>query len=455
MTENWAMVVDFAWLSLFIIMAAWLKSCVRLLRAWIVPTAIIAGFLGLVAGPEVLGLVPFDPNTLGTIVYHFMAIGFIALSLKERDQRKHSQMLNSGMFIVSTYLVQGLVGLVLMLLLVQLLYPNMFPGIGLLLPLGYGQGPGQAYSIGSQWEELGISGGGNLGLTIAAMGFLWASLIGVPLMNIWMRMKRFASVHTDAAEPQTKLYEESEPKEIPLGDALDKLSFQVALIGVIYLITYATIAGLAALLEPLGTFGDTLAQLLWGFHFLLGSLIALAFRWGFNRRKNIGRAVEHRPNNYLLQRIAGFSFDYMIAASIAAISIYALQEYGSVVMLLTTLGGFVTIGYVLWLSPRLFPKDPLPNAVGFYGMLTGTISTGMALVKAVDPHFRTNVTDNMVLGSATAIMFGFPLLLILNMPIIGYVDNRPMMYGLTLLALLLFFALLLGAILWRTRVSKR
>ena len=31
---------------------------------------------------------------------------------------------------------------------------DMFPGIGLLLPLGFGQGPGQAYSIGTM-EALG------------------------------------------------------------------------------------------------------------------------------------------------------------------------------------------------------------------------------------------------------------------------------------------------------------
>src|SRR5690606_10605777 len=136
------------------------------------------------------------------------------------------------------------------------------------------------------------------------------------------------------------------------------------------------------------------AQLLWGFHFLIGSLIALAFRWGFNLAQRKGRAAAQVPNNYLLQRIAGFSFDYMIAASIAAISIYALEEYALSVFLLTTIGGLVTIAYVLWLSPRLYPKDPLPNAVGFYGMLTGTISTGMALVKAVDPQFRSDVTDN-------------------------------------------------------------
>src|SRR5699024_8278630 len=99
--------------------------------------------------------------------------------------------LNSGMMIVSTYLVQGLVGLGLFMILATTFYPDFFPGIGLLLPLGFGQGPGQAYSIGTQWEELGLAGGGNLGLTIAGIGFIWATVVGIILMNILAKSKKF------------------------------------------------------------------------------------------------------------------------------------------------------------------------------------------------------------------------------------------------------------------------
>src|SRR5699024_8060089 len=146
MNQSWAMVLDFVLISLLIVIAAVLKARIPLLRKLIVPTSMIAGFIGLITGPELLGWIRFDTDMLGNIVYHFMAIGFIALSLKERDINHSPAILNSGMMIVSTYLVQGLVGLGLFMILATTFYPDFFPGIGLLLPLGFGQGPGQAYS---------------------------------------------------------------------------------------------------------------------------------------------------------------------------------------------------------------------------------------------------------------------------------------------------------------------
>jgi len=452
MNQSWQYVFDMMMLSLLIVVAAVLKARIPVLRKLIVPTAMIAGFLGLIAGPEMLGWIRFDPDTLGNIVYHLMAVGFIALSLKEREVNNSPGVVNSGIIIVSTYLIQGIVGFGLFLLLTGWFYKDMFHGIGLLLPLGFGQGPGQAYSIGSQWEALGLRGGGNLGLTIAGIGFLWATVIGIIFMNILARRRSYRQPSAaDAARRNEPIVEKSEPDEIPLADAIDKLTYQIALIGFIYLLTYLTLYAVEKLLSPLGSFGQTFAQLLVGFHFLIGSIYAIAFRLILNRLQRAGFQLEHAPNNFLLQRIAGFAFDYMITASIAAISIYALAEYAVPVVWLTTIGGFVTIWFLLWVVPRSFPEDKLPNVLGFYGMLTGTISTGLALVKAVDPMFRSNTTENLVVGSASAIAFGFPLLLVLNIPVIGWVNDQPAMYGYTMMALVGYFAVLLGLLLYRTR----
>lgn len=451
MDNSWSFVIDFTLLSLLMVVSAILKARIPLLRKIIVPTSMVAGILGLLVGPELLGWLRFDIDRLGQLVYHLMAVGFIALSLKEREVSNSPAVMKSGMLIVSTYLIQGLVGFGLLLLLTEFFYPGMFPGIGLLLPLGYGQGPGQAYSIGSRWEALGLEGGGNLGLTIAGFGFIWAVIPGIILMNFLIRHPKFKQAASDSRKERTEVTEKSEEGEIPLSDAIDKLTYQIALIGFIYLVTYLTLHGLEAVLTPLGTYGETLAQLLIGFHFLIGSLYAMLFRWILNRWKQAGFQLEHSPNNYLLQRISGFSFDYMIAASIAAISIYSLKQYLTPVLILTTVGGLVTLWFMVWLVPRVLPEDKLPNILGFYGMLTGTISTGLALVKAVDPKFQSNTTDNLVMGSATAIMFGFPLLLILNIPIVGYLQNQPMMYLYTFAALFVYFIILLGLLLYRSR----
>jgi len=446
MENGWQLALYFVYLSSFIFIANVINKKVKALRKVIIPTAIIAGFVGLFLGPEFLGWAPVETEILGMMVYHLMAIGFIALSLKTRDRKRTRNIVSSGIYIVSTYLVQGILGFGLGLVMIATLFPDLFVGFGLLLPLGYGQGPGQAFSIGSQWETLGFVSGGNIGLTVATFGFLWASVIGIPYMNILVKRNRVNSQDGTVIKERLPEVEVDQPLELSLSETLDKITYQLVLIGVVYLLTYLTLVGLTRVLVPLGTFGMTFATLLWGFHFNIGSIYGILMRIAMDKGEAMGWLRPDITNNYLLQRISGATFDYMITASIAAISIVAFRAYFFPVMVLTTIGGLVTIAYTSTMLRRVFKTNTLENIVAFYGMQTGTISTGMALLKGVDPHFSTDAAENLVLGSAVAIFLGAPLMVILNIPIMGYVSGRPIYYLLTLglfTGYLLFLYLLL------------
>ncbi len=443
MENSWAYILEFACLAAFIAIASFIKERVRFLQKYIVPTSILAGFIGLLLGKEILNIISLDSEKLGIIVYHLMAVGFIALSLKERDKRSNKDIIKAGMYIVSTYLIQGITGLILTLIFINTLYPDLFPCIGLLLPLGYGQGPGQAFSIGKQWENLGFINGGNIGLTFSTLGFFWASIIGVPLINFLIKNKKF-KIKTKENNQITrkKIQEEMDPEDIPLSESLDKISIQLAFIGIVYLATYLTLSGTSSILNTLGTFGVTFSKLLWGFHFIIGSIYAIILRLFFNYLKKKEYIVYNYPNNYLLQRIAGGSFDFMITASITAISIYSLKQFAVPIILISTVGGIITVIYTIFMCKKVFKESPLENIVAFYGMQTGTISTGMALLREVDPDFKTKAAENLVLGSAVALFFGLPLMLILNIPVVGYVTGRPSFYIYTLFLLIAYLMIL-------------
>ena len=314
MNNSWQLLIDFAYLSLLLILANIIKRKVGWLKNYLVPTAIIAGLLGLVLGNEGFALIELNTSRLGEIVYHLMALGFISLSLKETVANKTQSSFNGGIFIVSTYVVQGIIGFAISLFLLKFFKPNLFPAFGLLLPLGYGQGPGQAYSIGSQWQKLGFVGGGNIGLTIATFGFLWAIVIGVIFMNVLIQNK----IKTTAYLPKNrkKPILSNSTIEVPPNQSLDSLSIQVCLIGLVYLMTYLSLVGLSKLLIPLGSFGETLNHLIWGFHFIVGSVYAMVLKYVIKKLNSNKYHIKAVPNNYLLQRISGFSFDFMIVASI-------------------------------------------------------------------------------------------------------------------------------------------
>ena len=280
MKQEWLMILDIALLSILLGVSTLIKSKVPLMRKFPIPIPVIAGFLGLLAGQEVLGLLDFNSIRLENLVYHLMSIGFIALSLKSKDKLRTAGYGKSGIFIVSTYAIQGIVGFGLTLLFAYTIWPDLFAPMGLLLPLGYGQGPGQAFATGHTWEALGFKNGGNAGLTFAAMGYVWACLGGIPL-TIYLTRKRKLT-HDDLAQSRESIFDIDKVEELPHKESIDGLSLQLILIGGVYLLTYLTLLGLTALLNQFGSFGQTLAQLFWGFAFIIGALYGAAVRSGLD-----------------------------------------------------------------------------------------------------------------------------------------------------------------------------
>jgi ESS family glutamate:Na+ symporter len=443
MSSDWSYIWDIMTVSLFLGLATYLKRSIRIFEKFFIPNAIIAGFLGLLLGPQVLDLVSFNADHLGNIVYHLMSVGFISLALKDRNREKSRDVINTGFFIVNGYLLQGIVGFGLSLLLAFTVLPGLFPVFGMLLPLGYGQGAAQAYSIGKQWESVGFQYGGNIGLSIAAMGLLWACIGGIPLMNYLIKVKKILPSHS-GEKAEGRRSESRAIKKEDVGDAesVDSFSIQLFTIGIIYLATYLVLLGSSSLLDNLGSYGQTLSKMLWGFSFIVASILAILFRaiYDLLRKKKV--IVREYTSDFLLERIAGGAFDFMITASIAAISISILKQYLVPTLLIGTVGGIITIYYTIFVCKRIFKTDVLENILALYGTLTGIVSTGLALVKEIDPNFESTATKNLVLGSGAGLFVGFPLMLLLNVPIVGYVSGKPILYLYTMLGLLLYFIVL-------------
>ncbi len=442
MSESWSFIWDILVISLFLGIATYIKRSFRFFERFFIPNPIIAGFIGLLLGPNVLGLINFNTDNLGTLIYHLMSVGFISLALKDRNTTKSKDIINTGIFIVNGYVLQGIVGFGLSLLMAYTIFPDLFPVFGMLLPLGYGQGAGQAYSMGKQWEALGFANGGNIGLSIAAMGLLWACIGGIPLMNYLIRVKKIKPSHSVPKGEQRMPHEEIQKEDVGAASSVDGFTIQIFTIGIIYLVTYLALKGMSALLSNFGTFGSTLSTMLWGFSFIVAALFAILFRfiYDFLRKKKI--VVREYTSNFLLERIQGGAFDYMITASIAAISISILKQYLIPTLVIGIIGGIVTIVYIVYVCKRIYKTDVLENMLALYGNLTGVVSTGLALVKEIDPNLESSAGKNLVLGSGAGLFVGFPLMLLLNVPVVGFVSNRPSLYLWTMLGLTAYFIIL-------------
>ena len=78
---------------------------------------------------------------------------------------------------------------------------------------------------------------------------------------------------------------------IPKSAHIDDLTIQLLLIGSAYLMTYLLIWGLSAVLTSLGSFGETVSEMLWGFNFVIGTVVALVARIFIDKLRLKGLSV--------------------------------------------------------------------------------------------------------------------------------------------------------------------
>ncbi len=380
-------------------------------------------------------------NTLEIITYHCLALGFIASSLKTNGgkigKKRAGEVFNTGLTTVATYLLQGVVGLAITIIAASII-SGFLAGSGLLLPFGYGQGTGQALNWGGIYEsDHGFINGRSFGLTIAALGFFSAAIGGVIHLNIQKRTGKLKlSARTDGSTHTDKIEGEN---EIPMQESVDKITVQLAFIMISYGIAYALMAGLGSLMPGM-------KATIYGFNFLLGVLAATLVKVIVNFLYKKKLVTRKYTNNFLMTRLSNLFFDIMVVAGVAAIRIEALEQYWVVLTILGAAGLAVTFVYNRFVAKKLFPDYYEEQFMAMYGMLTGTASTGIILLREIDPEFKTPVSDNLVYQNFPAIVFGFPLMLLANL--------APVDPVLTAIILAAMFVVI-NIILFRSYIFKR
>ena len=412
----WSPVIQVGIVSLLILLANVLRR--KFIRKSLIPTAVLAGFILLIL--RTTGVVNVGMVFLETWTYHALALGFIAMSLKVPEKNTDSGARIgsiSGALIVSTYLIQAATGLIISLVLGYTIMPDLFKASGILLPMAYGQGPGQANNVGSTYEALGMAGGRSFGLSLAAAGFLVACIVGVIFLNIFNRQGKLTRIRDKSELSGSVTVDAFQHKnEIPVSESIDKFSMQFALIIGLYLITYLVTNGLCNLLGMISPgLVSSIGTLLWGFNFIIGSVMAILCRKLFEYLRSVKLMNRQYQNNYLLSRISGLAFDIMIVTGIASINIEDLTGYWVPFLLMAIIGAITTYIYLFYMCKKIYPGYENEGFFSMYGMLTGTISSGILLLREIDPDFETPAANNLVTGSSFGIAFGAPVLLLVSL----------------------------------------
>ena len=188
---------------------------------------------------------------------------------------------------------------------------------------------------------------------------------------------------------------------------VDVVSFHFALVGVAYIATYGLVNVLTSILP------SDIAKMFWGFFFFFGLLVAILIRLVIKKLD-----LDYLVDRDIQKRITGWSVDFLIVATIAAIELAIVWTYILPISFISFITGIATVLVVFYLGKRMWQRYTIERIAGIYGTVTGTVPSGLLLIRILDPEFRTPAAIDLGLTSIFAAPFILSGLLLVNAPVL-------------------------------------
>ncbi|MCD2137579.1 sodium/glutamate symporter [Salinicoccus halitifaciens] len=385
--------IAFGLASVMLAVGLIIRSKVGFIRRMLVPTSVIAGIIGFFVMNS--GMVTaVDAGMYIQIVTLLFTVTFISIGLTSNPKSKSTA--SSGRDVAKGSLGMGFTWNILYALtpfvaVVILLAIGGIFGMdavyGLLIPFAFTQGPGQAATYGAIMEnEYGIMDAATVGVTFAALGFVLCFLIGVPLARYGIKRGLAKSMASRKIEkPVERGYYNKDEERESLGDEtmysgnIDTMSFHFAIIGICFLLAI----GLAELASMIPGIGPTISGMLFIYGMIAGYLVKYVMR---------KLSIEHFLDNKFQSKITGWSTDYLIVASFMSVTFSVIGNWIVPILIISVIVTLISLAICLYFGQRYGGKNDYERTIGIYGTSTGTVPSGIALVRIVDPSLRTSTS---------------------------------------------------------------
>lgn len=380
---------DFAFMSLLLIVAQFLRAKIKFLQMFYIPASVLAGIMGLMLGPQFLNIIPWS-GKIGSYAYMLVCVLFGGLFLGKKEKTNVKKIFTKvgDSFCVNMgaeFLCFG-VALLVGGALVTVLFPDVFPEIALLMPSGYCGGHGYASTIGTALNNLlGREDGVIIGQTFATLGLLTGLFVGIACINYATR--KGATRLVDKAE---SLPEDCRTGIVPAGKrtsmgeetinpmSMDPLAWHLALT------LLATLCGYK--------FYDWYKQYLPNIELpvmCLTMIFGVIIQTILNRTPFRDSVDEHVEG-----RIGSMVTDYLVGFGVASISITVVLEFIGPIIILCLLGMLTSLALVFIIGRKLFKNFWFERSIFVFGWTTGVVAIGVTLLRIVDPESRSGTLSD-------------------------------------------------------------
>lgn len=378
-------------LALFMLVGFFVREIIKLLQKLFLPSSLIGGLVLLLLGPQVIGLiqVPASFNSMpGVMIDIVMAATVFGVTI---NKKKMSSYLDYSCMTMTAYGMQLGVGFFLGWLLMKV-WPGLPNGWGVMGVFAFHGGHGTAAAAGAAFEKLGNDGNMAVGMVLSTIGLIVAMAVGMVLVNYGIR-KGWGTFVKEPREQPDYFYGGVLPADkrkpvgtsITTGISINHLALQVSWL------LLALFAGrvLFGFLGKYSEFFDGLPSVL---HGIFGGAIL----WQILKVTTLDRYVDLKT----IKMASGFCLEITVFTAMATLNVGFVSTYFVPVIIYSLVLTVLTIPIVFGLARRFCKDEWFEKACMAFGAATGNTSTGLALVRAVDPDSQSSAGDTHGVYSA-------------------------------------------------------
>ncbi|WHS34171.1 sodium/glutamate symporter [Auritidibacter ignavus] len=385
----WVALTDATLIGVLLLIGAVLRAWIRPIQTLMIPASVLGGILGLIFGPMVLGWLPFS-DQLSTYSSVLIAGVFACVAMTDdfnifKLNRTVGGFAAQGVMI---YALQVSLGMLLVLVLLQPLFGT-GDEVGVVLFAGWAGGYGTAAAMGDAFAEsdpelstLAFTSA-TVGLVVGIVGGLIQARIGAMRGQV----EAFASMSALPEEERTGLIRQvnkrpSIGQHTFSGSSVETLAIQISLVvataGAGYGITEWIQGRLPELSVPV---------------FVVAFLIGLVAR-AVMSRLNVAKYVD--PGS--LNSTSGAFTDVLIVCGIASIDPSVAAGNWLELSILFVFGLVLCLFLGQVIAPRIIQHGWFERQLFTWGWSTGGVSTGIAMLRVVDPKLKSGTLEDFGLA---------------------------------------------------------
>ncbi|WP_353055450.1 sodium/glutamate symporter [Leucobacter sp. CX328] len=383
----------FVYLGFALMAGMIVRKRVPVLRRLYIPGSVIAGFLILLLGPQIIGrftggwslfperalhIIELLPGLLINIVFAGIMLGKSLPSFKQVWKEAAPHVILGSVFSFGQFALGALA-------VVFILTPffGLNPVAGSILEMSFAGGHGTIAGMGGILEEAGAPEIVDVGLGLATISMLTGIIGGSLLVNYAIRNPKIPVARTaDDRTPITSSLSKVKPNS---GDQVDNkgglgsLSRSFGAIAIAIALAIVMLYTLRWILNLAGSSAlDNFP--LFPFTVIGGFLVQLVL-------SKVGQ--EAILDRRTINDISGLALDLLIAAAIGTMSLAALGANWVSLVILTIIAFAWSVFGMLWLGPKIHRKNWFEHSIADYGQSQGNVAAGFILADMADPAHET------------------------------------------------------------------